>query len=54
MHSPSQRFESAIALVLTVVIAMVIVVALYWVSAEVIGGLVFGRRRETRLRGATE
>jgi hypothetical protein len=37
-----QRFESGVALALTLVIALVIVVALYRVIAEVVGGLVFG------------
>jgi len=37
-----QRFESAIALILTLVITLVILVALYRLIAEVVGGLVFG------------
>jgi uncharacterized membrane protein (DUF373 family) len=37
-----QRFESAVALVLTAVISLIIVVALYRLSVSVIGGLLFG------------
>jgi uncharacterized membrane protein (DUF373 family) len=37
-----QQFESAVALVLTVVVALVVLVALYRVTAEILGGLVFG------------
>jgi uncharacterized membrane protein (DUF373 family) len=37
-----QRFESAVALVLTLVITLVILVALYRLTAEVVGGLVVG------------
>jgi uncharacterized membrane protein (DUF373 family) len=37
-----QRFESAVALVLTLVITLIILVALYRLTAEVVGGLVVG------------
>ena len=37
-----QRFESSIAFVLTIVIGLIIVVALYRLTFSVIGGLVFG------------
>jgi uncharacterized membrane protein (DUF373 family) len=37
-----QRFESLVALVLTAVIAMVIVVALFRLTSQVVTGLVFG------------
>src|SRR5258707_15747436 len=37
-----QRFESAIALVLTIVIALIILVALYRLSIGVLTGLLFG------------
>jgi uncharacterized membrane protein (DUF373 family) len=37
-----QRFESLVAFVLTLVITLVILVALYRLIAEVLGGLVFG------------
>jgi uncharacterized membrane protein (DUF373 family) len=37
-----QRFESVVALVLTVVIALVIAVAIFHLATRVIGGLVFG------------
>ena len=37
-----QRFESAIALVLTIVIALIILVALYRLSIGVVTGLLFG------------
>src|SRR6266850_3551718 len=37
-----QRFESAVALVLTVVIALIVVVALYRLCAGVVTGLLFG------------
>jgi uncharacterized membrane protein (DUF373 family) len=37
-----QRFESAIAFVLTIVIALIILVALYRLSIEVLTGLLFG------------
>jgi uncharacterized membrane protein (DUF373 family) len=37
-----QRFESAVALVLTAVISLIIVVALYRLSVSVIGGLLLG------------
>jgi uncharacterized membrane protein (DUF373 family) len=37
-----QRFESIVALVLTVVIALVIAVALFHLATRVVGGLVFG------------
>ncbi len=37
-----QRFEGIVALVLTVVIALIILVALYRLSASVIAGLVLG------------
>jgi hypothetical protein len=37
-----QRFESVVAFALTLIISLVIVVALYRLISEVIGGLVFG------------
>lgn len=37
-----QRFESVIAFTLTLIIALVILVALYRLIVEVVGGLVFG------------
>jgi uncharacterized membrane protein (DUF373 family) len=37
-----QRFESAVALVLTAVVALIIVVALYRLASSVVTGLVFG------------
>jgi uncharacterized membrane protein (DUF373 family) len=37
-----QRFESGVALALTLLISLVILVALYRLTAEVVGGLVFG------------
>jgi uncharacterized membrane protein (DUF373 family) len=37
-----QRFESLIALALTLIIALIIVVALYHLITQVVGGLVFG------------
>jgi uncharacterized membrane protein (DUF373 family) len=37
-----QRFESAVALVLTIVIGLVILVALYRLATSVIAGLLFG------------
>jgi uncharacterized membrane protein (DUF373 family) len=37
-----QRFEEAVAVVLTVVIALIIVVALYRLCAEVVAGLLLG------------
>jgi uncharacterized membrane protein (DUF373 family) len=37
-----QRFESVIALVLTLIVTLVILVALYRLSVEVVGGLVLG------------
>jgi uncharacterized membrane protein (DUF373 family) len=40
--TPYQRFESFVALALTVVIAMVIVVALVRLAAQVVSGLVLG------------
>jgi uncharacterized membrane protein (DUF373 family) len=38
-----QRFESAIALALTLIITIIILVALFHLTVEVIGGLVLGR-----------
>jgi uncharacterized membrane protein (DUF373 family) len=37
-----QRFESVVALVLTLLITLVIVVALFRLSVEIVGGLLFG------------
>ncbi|MGZ5147090.1 MAG: phosphate-starvation-inducible PsiE family protein [Burkholderiales bacterium] len=37
-----QRFESVVALVLTLIVTLVILVALYRLSVEVVGGLVLG------------
>jgi uncharacterized membrane protein (DUF373 family) len=37
-----QRFESAVALVLTVIIALIVLVALYRLCAEVVTALLFG------------
>jgi uncharacterized membrane protein (DUF373 family) len=37
-----QRFEGAVALVLTVVIALIVLVALYRLCVEVVAGLLFG------------
>lgn len=37
-----QRFESVVALVLTLIVSLIILVALYRLSVEVVGGLVLG------------
>ena len=37
-----QRFESLIAFILTLIVTLVILVALYRLVADVVGGLVFG------------
>ena len=48
MLSVYQRFESLVALVLTAVIGMIIVVALFRLAFQVVTGLVFGSIRSTR------
>jgi uncharacterized membrane protein (DUF373 family) len=42
VQSYYQRFESAVALVLTAIISLIILVALYRLAATVIAGLLFG------------
>jgi uncharacterized membrane protein (DUF373 family) len=42
LQSYYQRFESAVALVLTAIISLIILVALYRLAATVIGGLLLG------------
>jgi uncharacterized membrane protein (DUF373 family) len=42
LQSYYQRFESAVALVLTTIISLIILVALYRLAATVIGGLLLG------------
>lgn len=42
VQSYYQRFESAVALVLTAIISLIILVALYRLAAAVIAGLIFG------------
>jgi uncharacterized membrane protein (DUF373 family) len=42
LQSYYQRFESAVALVLTAIVSLIILVALYRLTATVIAGLIFG------------
>jgi uncharacterized membrane protein (DUF373 family) len=42
LQSYYQRFESAVALVLTAIVSLIILVALYRLAATVIAGLIFG------------